>query len=131
MPVFMEFLETRPEPQVASPFYQHPYGGIARDTWVTKEQFCRFFELTEHDVEHMPVNMKWIDIMEGTSECLGFKIQDRRGRRWDFNGMRWNFDRDAPISFRITIIEKGYSRIDKLLEIAPYLGDGFTHVVSN
>jgi len=121
MPVFMEFLETRPAPQIASPFYQHPYGGIARDTWVTKEQFCRFFELEEHHVEAMPVNMKVFDITGEWSECLGYKIQDRLGRKWISSKGGWAFNPDAPVSFKITIIEHGHSRVGKLLKIAPYL----------
>jgi hypothetical protein len=36
-----------PSEPVASEFYKHPYGGIARDIFVTREGFMRFFELEE------------------------------------------------------------------------------------
>lgn len=36
-----------PAEPVASEFYKHPYGGIARDISVTREGFMRFFELEE------------------------------------------------------------------------------------
>jgi len=106
MPVFMEFLETRPVPEIASRFYQHPYGGIARDTWVTKEQFCRFFELTEHFVDGFPLHMKVMDVIGDFTECLGYKTL--------------NFKTKVE-KFRITIVDSSHSRVGHLVRIAPYL----------
>lgn len=55
--------------------YQHPYGGIARDAWVSKEGFARFFELPIFVVEDMPVNMKVIDKTEDNVEMLGYILE--------------------------------------------------------
>ena len=65
-----------------SPFYPHPYGGIARDIPVTREGFARFFEL---DVDAMEMAEcdgsiwygKVIDITHDTGECLGYRGRHR------------------------------------------------------
>lgn len=94
---------------VAGPFYCHPYGGVARDIDVTKEGFARFFEL---DVDAMELasdpDSTWfgkiIDQMNEWTECCGY-----RGRK------------HGEITYSITIIEHGHSRVHDLLAIAPYL----------
>lgn len=94
---------------VASPFYAHPYGGIARDIAVSKEAFARFFEwsLAEVDFAMMCVQGhggKVIDIFDEWAESLGY-IDESNGKR----------------TYMITIINKDHSRVGELLKIAPYL----------
>jgi len=78
------------EEDFVSPTYHHTYGGTAQDVYVSREGFARFFEVSLHDVDNMAVNTKWFDVMEAKSECLGYKIQEKRG---------------DPFKYRITIIK--------------------------
>lgn len=97
---------------VASPFYSHPYGGIARDISVSKEAFARFFEwsLAEVDFAMMVVQGaggKVIDTFDEWSESLGY-----------IDGSK------TQHSYMITIIDRHPDRVKDLLQIAPYLWNG-------
>jgi hypothetical protein len=96
------------EQRIATPFYQHPYGGIARDVLCSREGFARFFEHSVEYIDDLPFNTKVFDVLEPWTECLGYKIMSRR---------------NGPMQYRITVIERGHSRVGKLFRIAPYLWD--------
>ena len=70
--------------------YHHTYGGMAQDVYVSREGFARFFEVSLAEVDRMDINCKWYDVMDAKSECLGYKIQEKRG---------------DPFKYRITIIK--------------------------
>jgi len=94
---------------IASPFYAHPYGGIARDIAVTKEGFARFFEwsLAEVDFAMMVVQGnggKVIDTFDEWAESLGYIVES-----------------DGKRTYMITIINRDHSRVSQLLKAAPYL----------
>lgn len=55
--------------------YEHPYGGVASQIRVTKEQFGRFFNVSELVLDDLPVNMKVYDVSDGHMEWLGYKIE--------------------------------------------------------
>jgi hypothetical protein len=60
---------------VASPFYSHPYGGIARSIKVSRDGFMRFFELDELGMKilyHQEFNGKIIDRRLDNHELLGY-----------------------------------------------------------
>lgn len=115
-----DFTDDRTIPSNASPFYKHPYGGIARDVWVDSDQFSRFFGINQWDLDNMHANCKWFDIMEAGAEILGYKIVE-----WHKNWMQ------KDTRYRITIITNDHSRINKLMEIAPYLWEGIANEISN
>lgn len=93
----------------ASVFYQHPYGGIARDIFVTRDGFMRFFELDEFEMEIAEAfagQGKVFDWMhDGWSETLGYINLHQGGR----------------MEYLITIIQSAHSDVSRLLAIAPYL----------
>lgn len=100
----------KPPQEVASKFYQHPYGGIARDVYVTREGFARFFEDTVECVDLMGLinpNMKSYDLIGEWHECLGYILKD-----------------GDKTEYRITIVVHDHSRVSNLLQIAPYLWKG-------
>ena len=60
---------------IASEFYKHPYGGIARDISVTRDGFMRFFDVTEFDIkmaEAFAGQGKIYDTVEENHETLGY-----------------------------------------------------------
>lgn len=62
---------------VASEFYRHPYGGIARDIRVTREGFLRFFEIEEWQTGVLAVidftYGKVIDEFHDKIEVVGYR----------------------------------------------------------
>lgn len=93
----INYTSPRPPQEVASAFYQHPYGGTARDIWVSREGFARFFEDSVECVDLMGLinrNTKSYDVVFDNGEALGYILQDRA---------------DGPISYRITIINRGFN----------------------
>ena len=91
MYVLHHFWEDRHDRPVASDFYQHPYGGIGRDIWVSREAFARFFDHSPEYIDDLPVNMKLFNITGSLYEMLGYRQQDRI---------------DGPISYRIVFIDR-------------------------
>jgi hypothetical protein len=70
----------RPQETVASPFYSHPYGGIARDIQVTREGFMRFFELDELGMKlvyHPDFYGKILDRFFDNGEAVGYRGHNR------------------------------------------------------
>ena len=53
-------------------FYQHPYGGIARNAYVSKEDFAKFFDHSPDYIEDLPPNVKVFDVVEPWWEILGY-----------------------------------------------------------
>lgn len=61
-----------------SPFFAHPYGGIARVVFVTKEGFMRFFELDEYALDRMDLfDGKVIDQLLDNHEILGYHFHGK------------------------------------------------------
>ena len=61
-----------------SPFFAHPYGGIARVVFVTKEGFMRFFELDEFDLRLAEAfDGKILDRLFDNHEVLGYHIHGK------------------------------------------------------
>lgn len=61
-----------------SPFFKHPYGGIARVVFVSKEGFMRFFELDEQDLKRMDIfDGKVIDQLLDNHELLGYHFNGK------------------------------------------------------
>ena len=54
--------------------YDHPYGGVATQIAMTKEQFGRFFGVSEMVLNDLPCNMKVYDQLDGDIEWLGYKV---------------------------------------------------------
>lgn len=52
--------------------YSHPYGGIAKDAWLTRDQFARFMNIPVEYVDQMPRNMKVIDHFFDRAEVCGY-----------------------------------------------------------
>ena len=52
--------------------YRHPYGGLARDVYVTRDGFARFFDIPVEYVDEMPVNMKCMDRFFDNVEVCGY-----------------------------------------------------------
>lgn len=105
--VMHEFLDTevrheRTRPEV-SEFYPHIYGGMARDIYVTREQFARFWRMSVEYIDDLQFNSKVLDQMEPGGESLGYKMKEWV---WKTNGRhKWKY---TLIKYRITIID--YSR---------------------
>lgn len=95
---------------VASPFYCHPYGGIARDIYVTREGFIRFFELDEFDIA----------IAEAFAG-QGQKMYDKLPDDWTEVCGYINLLPSGKMTYRIDFISRDPQRISELLAIAPYL----------
>ncbi len=55
--------------------YHHPYGGIAQDSWVTREGFARFFDIPVEYVDQLPTNVKVFDRFWENHEVLGYVMQ--------------------------------------------------------
>src|SRR5678815_5898254 len=88
--VMHDFIIDRvPLPQ-ASEYYAHPYGGIARDIWVTREGFARLFGHSLEYVDSLHCNMKVFDDMQVMCETLGYKQQ---------------YKIDGPITYRVIFID--------------------------
>lgn len=86
--------EPHPEDPIASPFYTHPYGGIARDIWVSREGFARFFGHSVEYIDSCEVGMKLFDDFHtGMKETYGYKIKNYNTGR---------------IEYRITIIDNSF-----------------------
>lgn len=81
-----------------APAYKHPYGGVARDSYVSRDGFARFFEHSVEYVDTLPVNQKLFDDMQPGCEMLGYKIQETRDGRGPY------------LAYRITIIDYKKSR---------------------
>lgn len=65
----------RPVEPAVSDFYRHPYGGIARDIFVTREGFMRFFNLREDSIliaESFAGQGKLYDTVSETHETMGY-----------------------------------------------------------
>lgn len=86
--------EFRPAKLIANPEYDHHYGGVARDVYLTREQFARFFDVSVEFVDSLPVNVKVFDDMQPDGEMLGYIIQHHRPRRGQITRR----------SYRVTII---------------------------
>lgn len=105
-PTAMNHIPTpHPREPVASPFYLHPYGGVGRDIYVSREGFARFFEMEPSEVDWIPHNIKAIDKSGTGYELLGYKIQDAGNRYWDQENLRWVWNHDAPIQYKIVFID--------------------------
>ena len=105
-----EFIEPREREVVASPFYSHPYGGVARDIAVTREGFMRFFELDEHE----------LSLGEGFP---GVKVYDTFHDDWA-ESYGCILMEPTRLIYRITVINRDHTRVGELLQIAPYLWEG-------
>lgn len=104
-PTAMNHIPTpHPREPVASEFYSHPYGGIARDIYVSREGFARFFEMDPTEVDWIPVNFKALDKIGTGYEILGYKCQDVGNRYWDQENLRWVWNHEAPIQYKIVFI---------------------------
>ena len=70
------YVPPRERKPAASSFYNHPYGGIARDITVTREGFMRFWELDEYQmaqIESYHFNGKVCDVQPSYFyELLGY-----------------------------------------------------------
>ena len=89
----LHFPERRESLTVASDYYTHPYGGIARDIYVTREGFARFFEHSVEFIDDMPYNIKLFDDFHpGLIETYGYICEA-------FNG---------NITYRITILDQSF-----------------------
>ncbi len=77
----VEYDPPRETPQTTSEFYRHPYGGIARDIYVTREGFARYWGYSVEYIDDLPVNSKVFDDMQPKVEILGYKIATRSGQR--------------------------------------------------
>lgn len=93
----MNHIETpRERESVAGPFYQHPYGGVARDIFVSREGFARFFQRTPESVDRLRKNCKTLDYAEDLGhpyewvEILGMVGQEIPG---------------GPCTYKITFID--------------------------
>lgn len=96
---------------IASEFYRHPYGGIARDISVSRAGFMRFFEIDEIGMKlvyHPDFYGKVLDRMFDEGEAVGYRehrrgiehwtitIIDRTSKAWDMyldlvqKGLTWN-----------------------------------------
>lgn len=89
----MDWTERRSQAQDVSDFYPHIYGGMARDIYVTREQFARFWSHSVEYIDALPFNSKVLDQMEPGGESLGYKISDRYG----------------PTKYRLTIINYSHN----------------------
>lgn len=91
----------KPPQDVASKFYTHREGGIARDIYVSREGYARFFEIVEPD----QIEDYWLhaEMHDHWTTCFG---------------------RVTGSEYRITIISHDHSRVSELLDIAPYLWKG-------
>lgn len=78
-----EFLEPREPMLVASEFYMHPYGGIARDVHVSPDGFNRFFGLKHgwEGHEYLPRDQKVFPTYI-TDDVEAHGTVDRQGRCW-------------------------------------------------
>jgi hypothetical protein len=94
-PTNMNHIPIPPPPEpVATDFYRHPYGGIARDIFVTREGFMRFFELEELAIviaESWAGQGKVFDSLTDDHEYFGYINLFPGGR----------------LSYTITIIDRG------------------------
>jgi hypothetical protein len=86
-------LPIRQDVEVFTPFYSHMYGGFARDIYVSREGFARFFSTSPEYVDTLPVNSKVFDDMQPGHEMLGYKIK--------------NSYKNSPCRYRITFIDYG------------------------
>lgn len=69
-------LPIRPSESVFSDYYLDRMDWVpARNIYMTKEQFARFFELTTDEVDEFPINREVVDITEIGIEFHGFKLQ--------------------------------------------------------
>ena len=70
---------------VASDFYLHPYGGVARDIEVSRTGFMRFFDLDEIGMKlvyHPDFYGKVLDRMYDYGEALGYRGHRRGVETW-------------------------------------------------
>jgi hypothetical protein len=80
------YVPPRERKPAASPFYNHPYGGVGRDITVTREGFARFFEDSVECVDFMGLinpNTKSYEVLGDTTECLGYILKD--GERTEYS----------------------------------------------
>lgn len=77
-----------------SEIYPHIYGGMARDIYVTREQFARFWRYSVEYIDDLPVNCKVLDQMEPGGESLGYKIKEYH---------------NPDLKYRITIISYSHN----------------------
>lgn len=91
-----------PRETVASDFYPHPYGGIARDVCVTRDGFMRFFELDDHALslcEAFP-DGKVIDQFPGDAhELIGYIGTTR-----------------TTLTYTVTVVDRSWKTHDKFLD---------------
>lgn len=93
MTVMHDFHEDRTDKPVAGAFYRHVYGGIARDIYVSREAFQRFFELTDAEMNVAAYFAgKSADVLEDEHELVGYIYKS-----WPAPG-QW--------MYRITIIDR-------------------------
>lgn len=75
----------RPVEPAVSDFYKHPYGGIARDIFVSYEGFLRFFEQESFDLDAPIWNGfygKVVDTVLDDHELLGYRGHHRGVDTW-------------------------------------------------
>lgn len=96
---------------VATPFYSHPYGGVARDIFVSREGFARFFEIDPSELDWVECNLKTFDVIGTGFEILGYKIQDAEHRYWHQEDLRWVWNHEAPIQYKIVFINYSHGAL--------------------
>lgn len=95
---------------VATPFYAHPYGGIARDISVSREGFMRFFEMDDY-------------ALSLGEAFAGGKVVDQFPSN-DYELVGYIGIKRNQFTYDITVIHRSSQRISELLQIAPYLWQG-------
>lgn len=84
----MDHVKIRPHQSREVYSYQHPYGGIAKDAWVSRDGFARFFDIPVDYVDQLPTNVKAFDRFWDNFEVCAY-VMDICGQKY----------------YRITIIE--------------------------
>lgn len=106
-----EFLEPRVRESTVSDFYPHIYGGTARDIYVTREQFARFWRMSVEYIDSMPFNQKVFDQMEPGGEALGYILKE-----WVYEVNNNRRSKYTEIRYRITIISYKCNPWEQLLD---------------
>ena|SRR5688572_372359 len=97
-----------PSEPVASEFYKHPYGGIARDISVSREGFMRFFQLDEQEMliaESFAGHGKVFDTFANEHEYFGY-INLFPGGRLSYIIVIIDRSRDGAFKHLRRVIEK-------------------------
>ena len=122
----------RPVEPAASDFYKHPYGGIARDIFVTREGFMRFFELSEDSMliaESLAGRGKMYDDLTEEHEYFGYINLFPRGK---LSYMITIIDRSVKMRYRFinTSAEKVAKEFVGLMKGAAHAATDFRSALS-